>query len=402
MIESGLVAQSSLNGVMNGHHHNRSMRAHKITYEALRRLQWEVYMDSLNEEELTVVNDTINKLATGFHNNDILGVVSSESFTGLATSFTEFNKKISKESPTVAFWMSYMEMVENVLLLTRATRTGNWELHVSAVRNILPWMFAYDRPNYARYLSAYYLEMCDLPQTHPIVHKALATGEFAVQRQESRGFAQVECDMCKEQTCNREAKTKGGIVGFTINTGAVMRWLLTQHESSAITNECKAMAGKVENSRTRKDLDKAMITTVRSMINPFDEEGDELLHLSSGVVAPGNVQNGLLQAHSHGNKAFVTFARDRLQSQCDTSTFFQPIKRQNLPTFGVKKKTVTKVKGKRITLEANRKLFARLMLIGKSRDINLREMLSYCLGPVPLPLATQQGTLIKTNKATLL
>ena len=37
---------------------------------------------------------------------------------------------------------------------------------------------------YARYLPAYYLEMCDLPETHPEVHQAFMAGEFAVQSQD--------------------------------------------------------------------------------------------------------------------------------------------------------------------------------------------------------------------------
>ena len=89
----------------------------------------------------------------------------------------------SNERSTFAFWSSYMQMVESVLLLTRATRSGDWELHLSSVRKILPWMFAYDRPNYARYLSAYFLELCDLP-----AFEALATGEFAVHRQDKSTF----------------------------------------------------------------------------------------------------------------------------------------------------------------------------------------------------------------------
>ncbi|GBO09249.1 hypothetical protein AVEN_125381-1 [Araneus ventricosus] len=39
-IESGLVAQNSLNGIMNGHDYNRSIRAHKIMVEALESLRW--------------------------------------------------------------------------------------------------------------------------------------------------------------------------------------------------------------------------------------------------------------------------------------------------------------------------------------------------------------------------
>ncbi|KAJ8048056.1 hypothetical protein HOLleu_00222 [Holothuria leucospilota] len=95
---------------------------------------------------------------------------------------------MSKANATFAFWTSYINMVEDVLLLTRATRTGNWELHMSTIRRILPWMFAYDRSKYSLYLSAYYMEMRDLATTHPSVHETLVNGNFAVNDKRNMDF----------------------------------------------------------------------------------------------------------------------------------------------------------------------------------------------------------------------
>ena len=47
------------------------------------------------------------------------------------------------------------------------TREVNWDLHLASFRAMLPWFFACDRVNYARYGSAYWLEMTALEQTHP-------------------------------------------------------------------------------------------------------------------------------------------------------------------------------------------------------------------------------------------
>ena len=48
-----------------------------------------------------------------------------------------------------------------------------------------------------------------------------------------------------------------------------------------------------------------------------------------------------------------------------------------------KKKTAKLTDEKVITLSADRELFGRLLITGKSRDINLRELLSYELSTVP-------------------
>ena len=70
-----------------------------------------------------------------------------------------------------AFWMSYIDMVTVLLGLLRASREGNWDLHVACIRYMLPWCFAYDKINYARYLGVYYAEMSRLYETHPDVYE---------------------------------------------------------------------------------------------------------------------------------------------------------------------------------------------------------------------------------------
>ena len=108
--------------------------------------------------------------------------------------------------------------------------------------------------NYARYLPAYYLEMRDLPETHPEVHQAFMAGEFAVQRQNQYGFAQITCDQTIGSTLNRDTKTKGGLTGFTLKKGAVQRWIIAQPERVALTNQLKEMAGKGDEARDYKDI----------------------------------------------------------------------------------------------------------------------------------------------------
>ena len=55
-----------------------------------------------------------------------------------------------------------IDMVDIVLALVRASREGNWDLHLQSVHTMIPWLFAYDRVNYARYLPYYYASMTRL------------------------------------------------------------------------------------------------------------------------------------------------------------------------------------------------------------------------------------------------
>ncbi len=73
--------------------------------------------------------------------------------------------------------------------------------------------------------------------------------QWTVQRQKKYGFSSIASDQAIEQTCNRDSKTKGGIVGLTQNRAAINRWILAQPDRSAITRKCELMEGVAEEQR---------------------------------------------------------------------------------------------------------------------------------------------------------
>lgn len=80
---------------------------------------------------------------------------------------------LSNNGQLSAYWISNIDIVEIALLgLLCAAREGNWDLHLSAIRTLIPWCFAYDKVNYARYLSPYLAEMTSLPDKNPEVYSA--------------------------------------------------------------------------------------------------------------------------------------------------------------------------------------------------------------------------------------
>ncbi|KAG1692301.1 Transmembrane protein 164 [Nymphon striatum] len=54
-----------------------------------------------------------------------------------------------------------------------------------------------------------------------------------------------------------------------------------------------------------------------------------------------------------------------------------------------------------VVLKADRELFGRMAVIGQSRDIDLKEVFSFPLGPIPWSLGDEFGMLRKTNKAAI-
>ena len=414
LIESEVIAAGSLSGVLEGKHYNRGVRAHKIVFEALLRLRWEVFQNWLKMkqpefEEKNIVSK-IAKVRESFLSSELKDLISSSSFAELHDLYKEFGKE--EPGAMGSFWNSYIHLVSLLLKYIRSTREGNWTLHVSSVREMLPWFHAYDRTNYARYASYYWADMATLEERHPDAYRQLCEGNFAVQRSNSIGFSQTPVDQTIEQTFNRDTKTKGGIIGFSLKKGAVERWVLTAHARATILGDLKKFLGLTEenNRLQHKECSKARLSrdeedvrkvesTIRSWTNPF-ERNEDLINIASGTVAPDSLASDLLGAHKIGDDCAKEFIKNRIVT--GSTEFFDPLPKNNLKTFSIlNKKTNVNVKGKEEILVADRKLFGRLAVIAQSRSLNMQEVLQYTLGPVPWSLASLDGSLAKTAKSKL-
>ena len=76
LVESELVAEGSINGVLNGKHYNRSVRAHKVLHEAFTHLLFDMYLQSLPPESQEKISIFIGKYIfpanAPFYNIDLL------------------------------------------------------------------------------------------------------------------------------------------------------------------------------------------------------------------------------------------------------------------------------------------------------------------------------------------
>lgn len=293
LIESEAVGQGSINGVISGHHYNRSIRTHKLMYEALQRMRSQRFLESLTDEEVTSAKKLLKEINDAYATPAFENLNNNVDFTSLLNQYQAFVTQQSGTNPTFAFWSSYIDIVQLLLAFVRATRESDWNLHLSALRFMMPWFFAYDRTNYARYVPAYWLEVISLPDTHPQCHQELSQkGQWTVQRQDQHAFSSIACDQAIEQTANRDSKTSGGLTGISLNRAASQRWILTQPHRAAITRKCEQMAnlvsddvqGTKELSRSQilkdeRDI-KSIMATIENMINPFDNSSDDLICLS--------------------------------------------------------------------------------------------------------------------------
>ena len=245
-----------------------------------------------------------------------------------------------------------------------------------------------------------------LQEVAPTVHReftenrahAVSTSSFV------SSFNSVSPDMALEQTVNRDSKTKGGIVGVTGMEGTRDRWALTAHMMAAATASFKVMSGTSASSSCHKELGSQRIERdendvnniiqciTTKLVNPFDigqYEGEKmpLINIATETVVPSEVSESLLSAKEQGEKAMGEFVQARLIS--DKKNFWDPLKKINIKTFQSLNKPIKSSKGKQAlkTINLDRQVYSRLLVVSKDRDIDLEEVQSYELASVPLALA---------------
>ncbi|KAL9983228.1 hypothetical protein ACROYT_G005368 [Oculina patagonica] len=325
-----------------------------------------------------------------------------------------------KSSKLFHFWSNYIDMVMLLLRLIRAEREGLWSLHLNAVAEMTPYFSVMDRVNFARWLPVYIADMRLLPTLASEVHQEVENGNHRVSRSE-QPFSQVWTDMAVEQTVNLDSKARGGIIGISRNPSALKRWFLTSHERSAITASTKLMCGIDDSSRIgshkesgkhRKIRDEIVVQKVvavikESMVNPFklawgDEEPAPLLNIATSVVMPPQTTDQLLFAKQTGAARVKEFVSKRLDS--NATGFWEKISKANVSTFASLSKKVKnrRAEEKEITINGDRGLFGRLLVVARNRHIDLKEVMSYELTNVPYALAHPDGSLRKTTKSVLL
>ena len=416
LVESGILAQGSVNGVINGKKYNRALRCHRILSEALFMLLFDNFFDSIDDEVLSSFQSTIQDLKDAYEEGQSLDqfyrIAESASFLQLQSHFNEFIKKHCEENPTFALWCSYLHMTGLLFNFVHATRTSDWNLHLSVLQEMLPYYAAYDRIHYTRWLPIYLIEMSNLSKTHPECYDEIKKKGFWTAKRTMKPYTSLACDQTIEQTLNKDSKSKGGIVGFTLSPEAVDRWTHARSSRASILQKTEEMAGIGGIEKTQKYLRKSnidrynadvakLVQTISTMINPFDtlSATSDLICISSGVKAQPNITNDYASAVSVGNGKITAF----LKALVETQDYSTRIPHCNLKTFSDNNKRSGKiVPPKQSKLRDDRKLFGRMMIAARKRPYDFKEYICNPSGTTPLALSNADNTLCKTSKVLLL
>ena len=195
LAQSNTISEGSVDQALCGKMYNRGVRCYKLMYEAIVRRVL---------EEMKIGTDEIIDDHQSFEE-----VRSGQSFVKKYTDFINFREALEKGEPLQKFWMSFLEMTELLLNTIYSLRNGGFELLVECIRLIIPYAFAYDHINYARYLTSMLGDLLKLPTEFPDIYKELLHGNLVAQLTEGTKFARVETGKVIEMTLNKDTKTPG-------------------------------------------------------------------------------------------------------------------------------------------------------------------------------------------------
>ena len=286
-IKSGVISEGSVNGVVDCRKCNRAVRFQTLLYEALLRLVWQEFLlQDESDTEVQVAVELIGEFTSDVRQATFADILENRSCISVANKFHQYLEHMRSERGDLAsFWMSYVDLVDVVLNLLPASREGNWPMHLGVIHDIIPWCFAYNRQNYARYLSHHYKEMSNLESEHPKIYKFLNNSGFSVQLGQQNSFGRIPIHQTIEETVNKDTQMAGGTKGFSLKPGALSRYCLTAEYRSSFLHLLRDAVGTsksssfyhpdLSKSRIKKDERdvKSLIEMLeRNWINPFSTD----------------------------------------------------------------------------------------------------------------------------------
>ena len=203
---------------------------------------------------------------------------------------------------------------------------------------MLPWFFALNHTNYARWLHVHLRDTSALQQTAPGVFLQFEKGLFTVHKSPRR-FSAIAICQAHEQN-NGMVKGDGGAVGLTENPSALRRWMISGPETARLVSEFEAsMTTEVEvqgadhhevqrSSQVSffKDM-KSLVTTIEDFGNPFLEESEDLIVMDTKEIAGPTAVTILCQIEAIGKQQCNQFITERLLNR--TKSLYDPIKRNS-------------------------------------------------------------------------
>ena len=200
-----------------------------------------------------------------------------------------------------------------------------------------------------------------------------------------------------------------------MNPSARTKFLLIAPELARLAREAEEMAGYSPSSRishhalspaaelreTKQVI--SLCHTIKNFSNPFVGESTLLYNLATKAIMPDKVKNYLCGQSDIGTRLFEDFVNERIK--LNKINMWAPMKKRSLQTWkSATKRIKLKVDQEVVELKEDRNLFARLLLVAKSRpNMNLEQAVGdHELSVVPRSLFSDDEQMLPCGGKTCL
>ena len=254
-IEAGRYGSTTTRQILEGNHMKRALTAHSITYSALSDLHMEAFLKSKSarsnaehkniysgEIQASIAMNTICQKGRyselGMTHKDLLTAMETDD---LQERLLRFDEVMESQCPLLKFSRDYMKFVMCILMFIRASREGDWNLHLESLKAVAKYFFAHDMLNYVRMVPLYLAQMQRLKIDDPDIHHEFMQRNFCVNKNEIP-FCKIGPDHAIEPV-NKLMKIRGGLKGLTQQPAAMARWFLVAPELSGLATQAEHMVG---------------------------------------------------------------------------------------------------------------------------------------------------------------
>ena len=201
LIDTDVYADGTARQMLQGKQVSQAVRGLKLVLEALTYLffrsaqawserQGLPWIDESVANGLGKIQNAFKGKEEGVHSD----LVSEIETRQVAETLDRFRQEGRAQSATFTFWDNFIEAAHVILRLLRAEREGEFDLHLNATSETIPFFIAGGRSNYAKFTPVYITEMRKLKQAEPDSYKHLESGGFVVRRSSSHAFNCVSID----------------------------------------------------------------------------------------------------------------------------------------------------------------------------------------------------------------
>ena len=246
-------------------------------------------------QQITDILPDIEQALQNSYEDGLIELESSKIFIQASSQLSHIKQSLSEIFRTAKLWIQYLKYISILKHFIRAERTGNWNLHVVTVVQMLNLFAASGHINYAKSARLYVKNMQKLHVEYPWVYRNFAVNEYHTVRHSDRYWSGLWTDLIIEQVMKR-SNTSGGITsGRGITESVRQLWIGSMHRTASVHDVMsnltkdyrKASEQHIDLSTSRVNRDDNDYKEVLSWFSehdPFNQD-QSLKSLSTGLVA---------------------------------------------------------------------------------------------------------------------